>query len=376
MNLGIYVHIPFCVSKCLYCNFYSVTKLDLVNDYVLALVKEIKRESDKYKDYTIDTIFIGGGTPSVLPTGSISSIINTIKKHYKIAPNCEITIESNPNTISYTNALEWQNAGVNRVSVGLQSTSDRLLKKIGRAHTFNDFVLAIDNLKKVGFKNINADIMLGLPTQKQGDLRSTLKHCFRLGLTHLSAYTLILEEETPLYDLVKEGKLKLPSEGKTLNMFNYLLKQTGLCGYNRYEVSNFSLPNYECKHNLNCWNMCDYVGFGCASHSFVAGRRFANISNVQEYIANISSSKSVLEFEEQIEKNELIEETIMLGLRTTRGINLTFFKEKFNVDLLKSKQKQIENLTNLGLINIKDDYLFATTQGFYVLNQIIVDLVE
>lgn len=376
MNLGIYIHIPFCVSKCLYCNFYSITKLDLVNDYVLALVKEIKRESGKYKDYTIDTIFIGGGTPSVLPTGSISSIITTIKKYFKLAPNCEISIESNPNTITYTNALEWFNSGVNRVSVGLQTTSDRLLKKIGRAHTFNDFVLAIDNLKKVGFNNINADIMLGLPTQKHGDVRHTLKHCFRLGLTHISAYTLILEEDTKLYGLVSQGKFKLPTEQKTLSMFDCVLKNTRLNGYSRYEVSNFSLPNFECKHNLNCWNMNNYVGFGCASHSFVDNTRFANISDVEKYIDYISKSKSVLDFSESVSKEELVEEYIMLGLRTVKGIDINKLKNEYKYDLLELKKEQIKKFQDLGFISVKDNYLFATEQGFYVLNQIIVDLVD
>ena len=376
MNLGIYVHIPFCVSKCDYCNFYSITKLDLVNDYVLALVKEIKRESKNYKDYSIDTIFIGGGTPSILPTGAISSIVNTIKKHYNVNSDCEISIESNPNSITYQNATEWFNCGINRVSVGLQSTSDRLLKKIGRAHTFSDFLVAVDNLKKVGFKNINADIMLGLPTQKQGDVKNTLRHCFRSGITHLSAYTLILEEDTPLYKKIELNQIKPVSEQKTLGMFSYVLKHTKLNGYNRYEVSNFALNGFECKHNLNCWNMCDYVGFGCAAHSFVNSTRFCNVSNVAGYIDAISKSKSVIETKEKITNNELVEESIMLGLRTVKGLDLQKLFDKFKYDLLKNKKSQIEKLVSLGLIEIKDNFLFATEKGFYVLNQIIVELVD
>ena len=230
MNLGIYVHIPFCVSKCLYCNFYSENKLEYINDYVLALTKEIKRESKKYTQYSIDTIFIGGGTPSVLPAGCVSLIVNAIKQNYNVLPGAEITIEANPNSINYTNSAEWFSAGVNRVSVGVQTTSNRVLKIIGRTHTYQDFFKAIDDLKSVGFKNINADIMIGLPTQKQNELKATLRQCFGMGLTHISAYTLILEEGTPMCGLVQQKKLKLPSEEKTLGMFKYLLKHTELNG--------------------------------------------------------------------------------------------------------------------------------------------------
>ena len=376
MNLGIYVHIPFCVSKCLYCNFYSEPKLNLINDYVLSLVKEIKQESEKYKNFNINTIFIGGGTPSVLPAGSVSVIINAIKNLFNVDSNCEITIESNPNSINYTNASEWFSAGVNRVSVGVQTTSNRLLKIIGRKHTYQDFILAIKTLKRVGFKNINADLMIGLPTQKQREVKQALNHCFNLGVTHISAYTLILEENTPLFNLVKNNQLQLPAEKKVLGMFNYLLKQLTLNGFVRYEVSNFAKPNFECLHNKNCWNMENYVGFGCSAHSFVNNTRFANISNIENYINLIENQKSVIEFTEEISNKELIEETIMLNLRTKEGINLNSLKQKFNYDLLAEKQTEIKELIDFGFIKHENNFLFCTTEGFYVLNQIILKLVD
>ena len=375
MKIGVYVHIPFCVSKCSYCNFYSEVKPNLINDYVLCLVKEIKRECDKYKSYKVNSIFIGGGTPSILPSGCVSLIINTIKQNFSVLPDCEITIEANPNSINYTNANEWFNCGVNRVSVGVQTTSNRLLKLIGRAHTFKDFLLAINNLKKVGFKNINADLMIGLPRQKQGDVKNALKYCFSLGLTHISAYTLILEENTLLFNKVENGELKLPKEEKVLGMFNYLLKQTKLKGFNRYEVSNFAKPGFECKHNENCWNMVEYIGFGCSAHSFVKNFRFGNISNIENYIKQINNNLSVLEFKDELTKEELIEETIMLNLRTIKGINLENLKQQFNYDLLKVKSNEIDELLSYGLIKFNNNYLSATNEGFYVLNQIILKLV-
>lgn len=376
MNLGLYVHIPFCVSKCQYCNFYSINQLDYVNDYLIALIKEIERESVKYKDYNIDTIFIGGGTPSILPTGAVSLIINTIKNCYNVDTNCEITMESNPNSIDYTKAVSWKEAGVNRISVGLQTTSNRLLKLIGRAHTFEDYLNCMDILKKVGFNNINADIMLGLPSQKQGDVKTTLKYCFNLGITHISAYTLILEEDTPLYNRVVSGELKLPKEEKVVSMFDYVLKQTAEAGYKRYEVSNFAKDNYACKHNINCWSMCNYVGFGCSAHSFFKTTRFNNISNVKDYIYNINNNISVVENSEVLDTLQLIEESIMLGLRMTKGVDLDRLKTLYNYDLLLDKSQEVNDLKALGLIDNDTHYLWATTEGFYVLNQIILKLVN
>ncbi|MDY5041883.1 MAG: radical SAM family heme chaperone HemW [Eubacteriales bacterium] len=376
MKLGLYVHIPFCVSKCQYCNFYSINQLDYVNDYLIALIKEIERESVKYKDCNIDTIFIGGGTPSILPTGAVSLIINTIKNCYNVDTNCEITMESNPNSIDYTKAVSWKEAGVNRISVGLQTTSNRLLKLIGRAHTFEDYLNCMDILKKVGFKNINADIMLGLPSQKQGDVKTTLKYCFNLGITHISAYTLILEEDTPLYNRVVSGELKLPKEEKVVSMFDYVLKQTAEAGYKRYEVSNFAKDNYACKHNINCWSMCNYVGFGCSAHSFFKTTRFNNISNVKDYIYNINNNISVVENSEVLDTLQLIEESIMLGLRMTKGVDLDRLKTLYNYDLLLDKSQEVNDLKALGLIDNDTHYLCATTEGFYVLNQIILKLVN
>ncbi len=376
MNLGLYVHIPFCVSKCQYCNFYSINQLDYVNDYLVALIKEIERESAKYKDCNVDTIFIGGGTPSILPTGAVSLIINTIKNCYNVDTNCEITMESNPNSIDYTKAVSWKEAGVNRISVGLQTTSNRLLKLIGRAHTFEDYLNCMDILKKVGFNNINADIMLGLPSQKQGDVKTTLKYCFNLGITHISAYTLILEEDTQLYNRVVSGELKLPKEEKVVSMFDYVLKQTAEAGYKRYEVSNFAKDNYACKHNVNCWSMCNYVGFGCSAHSFFKTTRFNNISNVKDYIYNINNNISVVENSEVLDTLLLIEESVMLGLRMTKGVDLDRLKTLYNYDLLLDKSHEINDLKALGLIEYDTHYLWATTEGFYVLNQIILKLVN
>ena len=376
MSFGIYVHIPFCVSKCYYCNFYSEVKPKLVNDYVVALLAEIKRESSKYKDKEVDTIFIGGGTPSILNSGSISSIIYTIKDYFNVSKKCEITMEINPKTVNNADALEWFSCGVNRVSLGVQTTNNKLLKKIGRAHSYKDFVEGIKILQKVGFTNINADLMVGLPGQKKSDVKSALKKCLKLGVKHVSVYSLILEKNTPLYKSVKSGEVKLPSEDATLEMFNDALEFTQKKGLIRYEVSNFAYPNYECKHNLNCWNMHPYVGFGAAAHSFVNRFRYSNVSSIKKYIANINAKTSVKDFAERVLKCDLIEETIMLNLRTTKGIDLNNLKTTYNYDLVAKKYDQISELESLRLITNENGFIKATTKGFEVLNQIILKLVD
>ena len=373
-TLGIYVHIPFCASKCYYCDFYScVTKNETQQNYVASLIKEIINSAKKFKNYNIDTIFIGGGTPSVLTPGLIPLIVNTIKNHFNVLNNAEITMEANPNSISYESALEWFNCGINRVSVGLQSSSNKLLKLINRIHTFNDYTNAINHLKAVGFKNINTDVMLGLPRQKASDVKHTIKNASKFS-THISCYTLILEENTPLYNMVKNGELKLPKETKTLSLFNYAIKLLNKNGFNRYEVSNFCLDGFKCVHNYNCWKLKPYVGFGASAHSFVNGYRYNNIANIEKYITNINSGASIIEEKHKSNKTELLEEYLMLGLRLSEGINLDYIKKTFGVDLLVTKQKEISELKKLNLIEIKNNNLSAL-KGFRVLNQIILMLV-
>lgn len=373
-KIGIYVHIPFCASKCYYCDFYSrVCNSETQNNYVKSLIKEIVSYSKNLKSYCVDTIFIGGGTPSILAPGSIALIINTIKQNYNVLKTAEITIEANPNSVSYESALEWFECGINRVSVGLQSSSDKLLKLINRVHTFNDYKNAINNLTAVGFKNINTDIMLGLPRQKASDVKHTIKHASKFS-THISCYTLILEENTPLFNMVNSGEVKLPKETKTLSLFAYACKLLSQNGFNRYEVSNFSKIGYECVHNSNCWHMVPYIGFGASAHSFVDGVRYNNIADIEKYISNINNGVSVVEQKHKSTKAELLEEYIMLGLRLSEGINLDYIKKNFNVDLLVTKQKEISDLKKLRLIELKNNHLIAVN-GFNVLNQIILMLV-
>ena len=371
-ELGLYVHIPFCASKCKYCNFNSYAGcVHLAPDYLRELITEIVSYSNMAKSHRVTTIFIGGGTPSIMPSGAIATIIKIIKSNYEVVDNAEITIEANPNTITFDKAHEWFSCGINRVSVGLQSVNGHTLKVIGRTHTLGDYKNAIATLKQVGFENINTDIMLGLPGQKQSHVKSAINLIHKLGCTHVSAYALILEPDTPLYALVTGGLIKLPSETKTLNMYNFAYMYLHKLGYDRYEVSNFAYPGYECKHNLNTWSMVEYLGFGAGAHSYFKNERHSNYDDIQEYI----DAKLKVETSEKIDKQEKLEEYIMLGLRKVTGISLDQIKQQFGVDLRVEKAQNINNLLNFGLIKIDNNMLRATDYGFTLLNKVILELV-
>ena len=374
-KVGLYIHIPFCASKCKYCSFNSYANLNhLHTNYLVAILKEIEQKSNK-NDFEIDTIFIGGGTPSILPNGFIKRLMKTIKDNFIVLDNAEITIESNPNSITIEKAEEWKRAGINRVSVGLQSSNDEILKNIGRIHTKKDYISAMNILKNIGFNNINTDLMLGLPNQEEKDILDSIALVKEMGASHISYYSLILEEGTELFDLVEKEKIKLPDEEKTIKLYDLVLDNLEENGYKRYEVSNFAFEGYACKHNINCWQMREYLGIGAGANGYFKGIRYGNICNVQEYITKVIDGENFAEFEEKESDLELLEETIMLGLRQVKGISILELKQNFNYDILKEKEEEIKNFLNLEFIEIDNNFLKATNKGFYVLNRIILELV-
>ena len=374
-RIGVYIHIPFCKSKCRYCSFNSYAGKDnLKEDYLSSICKEIELYKDILKNYEIDTIYIGGGTPSNMPKGAIATIISELKEKTNIIEDAEISIEVNPNAIDYMKAVEYKNCGINRISIGLQSTKKNCLNAIGRTHTLDDYVKCVNLLKDCGFENINTDLMIGLPIQRLSDVKRSLGLVVKFGVTHISVYSLILEEGTPLFDLIQSRKLKLPKEEKVLSMYNYAKTFLEEQNFKRYEVSNFALPGFECKHNLNTWDMKEYIGFGAGAHSFYDSTRYSNIENLEEYMQNINNEKFPVETRESLSEKELLEETIMLGLRKTEGIDLNQIKTKFKVDLLKEKEKIINKFIEDGFVKIKSNRLMATSLGFTVLNKIILEL--
>lgn len=373
-TLSLYIHIPFCESKCFYCNFVSIkASNDEKEKYVNYLLKEI--ELNKNKNTYLKTIFIGGGTPSCLKGGEINRILTKVKNCFIVDENTEITIECNPNSFTEEKAREYYESGINRISFGLQSSNDKLLKEINRVHTKKDFISAVKVARKTGFEKINADILLGLPNQKLKDIKNTLNLLVKLKINHISCYSLILEEETPLFKLVNNNTLTLPSEEKTVEMYDYCLRFLKKHNLYRYEVSNFCEKNNECKHNLIYWNLEDYLGIGLNSHSKINDKRWENFSDFNSYYKSLDATKKPIKNKYKLTLTEQKEEFIMLGLRKQEGISLKSYNLLFDEDLYNKKEKQIVNLQNLNLIKIENDFLYATDLGFKVLNQIILDLV-
>ncbi|MBR1925245.1 MAG: radical SAM family heme chaperone HemW [Clostridia bacterium] len=365
-NISLYIHIPFCKSKCLYCGFCSFCDK---GEYVLKYIQKVKQELALYekilKDRTIQTIYIGGGTPSIVDAFLIKDMLSFIYDNFNVEKNAEISIEANPDSITQEKAIMWKESKINRVSVGLQSNKNETLKFLKRPHTFDDYLKAIKSLKQAGFKNINTDILLGLLNQTEDDIKSLIKILAELNLTHISAYGLMVEEGTALFDFVKSKKIILPSEEISVNLYNTASKELKKYGYNRYEISNFSKPNFECKHNLNYWQRGEFLGVGLSSYSFLLGEHFENTHNFFEYL---NSGFKRLNIEKETPKTAM-EEVIMLSLRLESGLDIIAFNKMFNVNFLEKFDTQIKKLLSNNLIEIKDNHLKIV--DFEVSNMII-----
>ena len=333
------------------------------------------RGEEFYKTHKISSIYIGGGTPSVLRDGMVGRILTGIKNNFKLLKDCEISVETNPNSVTEKKLREYKLAGANRLSIGGQSMNDRILKLLGRKHNSKDTKNAIKLAKKIGFENINVDMMLALPTQKMSDVKKMANFLIKQKVQHVSPYALILEEGTPLYKMVKGGKVKLPTEDKSVEMYNCVCKLLTKHGYKRYEVSNFSYPDYESKHNLNYWKMGEYLACGLAGHSFIKNERFANTDSLDYYISSLKEDKIPVVSKEKLTLMQRKEEAIMLFLRTSEGINIKEFDNDFGGHLMSDKKKEIEFLTTRNFITIKDGYLRVNDNAFYVLNAIVAKLV-
>ena len=370
-ELGIYVHIPFCMQKCYYCDFVSfANKENRMEEYINALKKEIGYKKEELKERIINTIYIGGGTPSYLNKEYVIDIVNCIKENYNITDDCEITIEVNPGTVTEEKLIAYKNVGINRISIGLQSTNNKLLREIGRIHTYEQFLEVYKLARKIGFNNINVDLMLALPNQTIKDIKKSIKEITKLDPEHISIYSLILEENTKLEQLINEGELELVDENLERKMYWTVKNMLEENNYIHYEISNFSKKGYESKHNVNCWNQEEYIGFGLASHSYVNKKRFSNVYNLENYINNIEENKfekNVI-IEEEQDKEAQMKEYMMLGLRKISGISIQKFKNKFIENPIFIYYKELEKLTKEDLIEIDDDKIKLTEKGLDLAN--------
>ena len=366
-EIGIYVHIPFCKKKCDYCDFISYCdKGMLISDYIESVIKEIESQNIQSK---ITTVYIGGGTPSYIDSKYIIKILEKIKEK-NISEDAEITIEVNPGTVTEEKLKDYINCGINRLSIGLQSTKDEILKEIGRIHEYADFLNTYNMAKKIGFNNMNVDLMIGLPNQKIIDIKESLEEILELNPNHISVYSLILEEGTSLFKKVEDGVLKIPDEELERNMYWYVKNTLELNGYIHYEISNFAKEGYESKHNLNCWNQKEYIGIGCAAHSYKNITRYSNTENIEEYINNIHKKcfeKNRIIHEVQTE-DDARKEFMLLGLRKVDGVKINEFKNKFGDNPIYLYRNQLDKLSKENLIIVDNDNIRLSNRGIDLAN--------
>lgn len=377
-DLSLYIHIPFCSGhKCSYCSFVSFcNKRNDMEDYVRALCEELKLRSKQFGgEYSLATIYFGGGTPSCLETGLITRIMLAIKENFKIKKTAEISIECNPESLTREKLEEYKLNGINRLSIGVQSFSNGVLDFIGRSHTAKMAKDAIIMAQKMGFENISVDMMLGLPAQNDYDVEQMAKWLAKHNIKHISAYSLILEEGTPMKKLVDEGRLTVPTDDETVDMYNSVYAVLKKYGYVRYEVSNFALPDYECKHNIVYWTGKEYLGIGLASHSYMSGKRFCNTEDFDKYVSNLMDKKLAVESVETLSPAQKREEEIMLALRTNLGLDTYRLDRLYGGNFLKDKAKEIEFLSKNGFIRLENGRIFVCENAYYVLSSIISKLI-
>ncbi len=370
---GIYVHVPFCKSKCIYCDFYSIAVSSLVGDYCNALKKEIAFRVNQLTDKQIRTIYFGGGTPSMLAIPSIESILAEIYRNYNIAENAEITLEANPEnlTIEYLSALK--RIGINRLSIGIQSFDDATLKFLKRRHSAKEAIESVLAAQKCGFDNIGIDLIYGITGIDEQMWEKQLDTAFSLPISHLSCYCLGIEDNTLLHRYTDEGKY-IPTDDESC-LQQFLVFDSKVCenGFEHYEISNASKPNMRSRHNSSYWNRTEYLGLGPGAHSYYNGIRAWNIANVKEYIKGISEGNMCLTTE-TLSETDIFEETIMLGLRTSEGINLREIEQLFRNEKVTKIRTAISNLQP-DLYQFDGNSFSLTPKGMFVSNSIIVEFI-
>ncbi len=376
MNLkktAVYIHIPFCDHKCIYCDFYSLVSYENIENYLTALKKEIKFYAGKYSSgRNIDTIFFGGGTPSFMKPEYIQEIIETIKHNFNISNEIEITLETNPGTVTKEKLKEFKSAGINRISIGIQSFDNNELKFLTRIHDKDTAIKTVEDAAIIGFDNISIDLIFSLPNQTLQTWKSNLELAVKLPIKHISAYSLILEKGTILNKMVLDGKIKMATENHDAKLYKYTMEYLDKYKFNQYEVSNFAKKNFECKHNLYYWEYQDYLSFGTAAHSFVNGIRWWNFSSLKKYISEIEQTGNAIRGKEKLTNEQMLEEIIMLGLRSN-GLNLNLV-QNINKNWYGEKQSTIKKLVDNSFIKFEKNTLKCTSEGYMICDEIIAEL--
>ena len=370
--LSVYVHIPFCVSKCAYCDFPSWPGLqERWGAYLDAVLAQARSEAAVLGERRVITVFVGGGTPSILPEAELVRLLTGIRETFQVDPGAEITVEANPGTLTRMKLKALRAAGVNRLSFGVQAMDDRLLRRLGRIHTADTVRRSVEAARDAGFDDLNLDLMYALPGQSLSDWTDTLNAALALRPEHISAYSLILEKGTPLADSVERGEVSVPDDEASLEMqrtAQAILREHGL---ERYEISNYALPGRACRHNMVYWRRGDYLGLGCAAHSLIGDVRFAGPASFSEYMAGVRRTG-----ETKLTPADQRLETLMLATRMTEGMDLGAYRARYGVDFEEAHREALERMTGAGLCEIKNGRLCLTPRGMEVQNAVVVELME
>ena len=371
---ALYVHIPFCDHKCIYCDFYSIITSDNIRPFLDSIKKEIKSYSGLYsKDRIFTSIFFGGGTPSLMEPEYLSEIIRTLKENYVVSGEAEITMETNPGTVNKEKLKLFRETGINRISIGIQSFQEDELKFLTRIHDRKTAIHTVNNAKKAGFENISIDLIFNLPGQTTEKWKENLETAVKLPIKHLSAYSLILERGTILNKMVLDKKVTMQDDDHDADLYEMTIDFMEENGFLQYEVSNFTLPGYECGHNNAYWHYKDYLSFGTSSHSFVNGKRWWNFSSLKKYISEIDKSGFAVAGSEIVGDSEKFNEYVMLALRSS-GLDLIEFKNIFGENWINEKYDYFKKLMNQNLVTMDEKFLRLTKSGYAVCDEILKEI--
>ncbi|RST73935.1 oxygen-independent coproporphyrinogen III oxidase [Siminovitchia acidinfaciens] len=365
-----YIHIPFCEHICHYCDFNKFFMHGQpVDEYLQLLEKEFELYRDRFPDMNLKTIFVGGGTPTALSASQLDTLCSAIRKNLPFTEG-EFTFEANPGDLTMEKLRVLFNHGVNRLSFGVQSFNDELLKRIGRSHQVKDVYRSIRHARQAGFSNISIDLIYSLPGQTTEDFSDTVKKAIELDLSHYSGYSLIVEPKTVFYNLMRKGKLKLPGEDQEAAMYNVLIEEMERSGLRQYEISNFAKSGFQSIHNLVYWNNEEYFGFGAGAHGYVNGIRYSNYGPLKKYMEPISRGTAPVFEQHEVTHREKMEEEMFLGLRKRAGVNISLFNKKYSINPKELFQQQIEELSEKGWIEEKNDSIRLTREGLFLGNEV------
>ncbi len=370
-NISIYIHVPFCDHKCIYCDFYSIITNDNIDNYIVSLKREITSYSNQLIDKNIISVFFGGGTPSLMGTSQIDEILTLLSSNFNMDPKAEITLETNPGTVDLNKLADFMNIGINRLSVGVQSFNDDDLKFLTRIHDRKTAIDTIKNASKAGFENINLDLIFSIPKQKKEVWKDNLKLAMELPITHISAYSLILEKGTILNKMVLDGSIKLRDEDFDASQYEYTIDFLTSNGFEQYEVSNFCRTGFECEHNLAYWEHKNYIGFGPSAHSFVSNNRWWNFSSLKMYMDSIEREGKAVRGTEVLSQKELEQEFIMLTLRS-KGLDLNHLKKMYGNEWTSNNFNYLNKLVEDGYIIWSDNFIKFTKAGYLLCDEILL----